>query len=36
MPRKSVFDMPFIKVYDCLVQKAERKGKPIEKIIKMQ
>ncbi len=27
MPRKSVFDMPFSKVYACLVQKAERKGR---------
>ena len=27
MPRQSVFDMPFLKVYNCLVQKAERKGR---------
>ena len=27
MPRQSVFDMPFSKVYDCLVSKAERKGR---------
>ena len=27
MPRQSVFDMPFAKVYDCLIQKAERKGR---------
>ena len=27
MPRQSVFDMPFSKVYDCLVAKAERKGR---------
>ena len=27
MPRQSVFDMPFSKVYDCLIQKAERKGR---------
>lgn len=27
MPRQSVFDMPFSKVYSCLVQKAERKGR---------
>ncbi len=26
MPRQSVFDMPYSKVYDCLVAKAERKG----------
>lgn len=27
MPRQSVFDMPYSKVYDCLVAKAERKGR---------
>lgn len=27
MSRQSVFDMPFSKVYDCLIQKAERKGR---------
>ena len=27
MPRQSVFDMSFSKVYDCLIQKAERKGR---------
>ena len=27
MSRQSVFDMPFTKVYSCLVQKAERKGR---------
>ena len=27
MPRQSVFDMSFSKVYDCLVAKAERKGR---------
>ena len=27
MPRQSVFDMPYAKVYDCLVAKAERKGR---------
>ena len=27
MHRQSVFDMPFTKVYSCLVQKAERKGR---------
>ena len=27
MPRQSVFDMPYSKVYDCLVTKAERKGR---------
>ena len=27
MPKQSVFDMPLTKVYPCLVQKAERKGR---------
>ena len=27
MPRQSVFDMPFSKLYECLVRKAERKGR---------
>ncbi len=27
MPRQSVFDMPYSKVYGCLVAKAERKGR---------
>ena len=27
MPRQSVFDMPYSKVYNCLVAKAERKGR---------
>lgn len=27
MARKSVFDMPYAKVYGCLVPKAERKGR---------
>ena len=27
MPRQSVFDIPYSKVYDCLVAKAERKGR---------
>ena len=27
MPRQSVFDMPYSKVSDCLVAKAERKGR---------
>lgn len=27
MPRQSVFDMPFSKVYGCFVAKAERKGR---------
>ena len=35
MPRKSVFDMPFVKVYDCLVQKAERKGRTKEEVDKV-
>ena len=32
MPRQSVFDMPYSKVYDCLVQKAERKGRAREEV----
>ena len=32
MPRQSVFDMPFDKVYNCLVQKAERKGRAKEEV----
>ena len=32
MPRLSVFDMPYAKVYDCLVQKAERKGRTREEV----
>ena len=27
MPRQSVFDMPYSKVYGCLAAKAERKGR---------
>ena len=27
MPRQTVFEMPYSKVYDCLVAKAERKGR---------
>ena len=27
MPRTSIFDMPFPKVYDAMVKKAERKGR---------
>ena len=27
MPRKSIFDMPFSKVYEALVKKAEKKGR---------
>ena len=26
MPRQQIYDMPFGKVYDCLIAKAERKG----------
>ena len=32
MPRQSVFDMPYTKVYDCLVQKAERKDRTKEEV----
>ena len=32
MPRQSVFDMPYAKVYDCLAAKAERKGRTREEV----
>ena len=32
MPRQSVFDMAFSKVYPMLVQKAERKGRTREEV----
>ena len=32
MPRQSVFDMSFDTVYNCLVQKAERKGRTKEEV----
>ncbi|MBQ6960566.1 MAG: DUF2200 domain-containing protein [Clostridia bacterium] len=32
MPRQSVFDMPYAKIYDCLAQKAERKGRTREEV----
>ena len=32
MPRQSVFDMPFDKVYSALVAKAERKGRTKEEV----
>ena len=32
MPRQDVFEMPFEKVYQCLVQKAERKGRAQEEV----
>ena len=32
MPRQSVFDMPYTKVYDCLAAKAERKGRTREEV----
>ena len=37
MARQSVFEMPFEKVYQCLVQKAERKGRTqaeVDQVIK--
>lgn len=37
MPGQSVFEMPFEKVYQCLVQKAERKGRTqaeVDQVIK--
>ena len=32
MPRQSVFDMPYAKVYDCLAAKAERKCRTREEV----
>ena len=32
MPRQDVFEIPFEKVYQCLVQKAERKGRTQEEV----
>ena len=32
MPRQTVFEMPFQKVYSLLVQKAERKGRTKEEV----
>ena len=32
MPGRSVFDMPFARVYACLVQKAIRKGRTKEEV----
>ena len=32
VPRQSVFDMMFSKVYGCLVQKAERKGRTLDEV----
>ena len=32
VPRQSVFDMMFSKVYGCLVQKAERKGRTVDEV----
>ncbi len=32
MSRQDVFEMPFEKVYQCLVQKAERKGRTQEEV----
>lgn len=39
MARQDVFEMPFEKVYQCLVQKAERKGRTqeeVDQVIKWQ
>ena len=33
MSRQDVFEMPFEKVYQCLVQKAERKGRSREEVV---
>ena len=35
MPKKSVFEMPFAKVYQCLIQKAERKGRTKEEVVQV-
>ena len=32
MPRQSIFDMPFSKVYTCLIQKAARKGRTRDEV----
>ena len=32
MPRQQIYDMPFGKVYDCLIAKAERKGRTIDEV----
>ena len=32
MARQSVFEMPFEKVYQCIVQKAEKKGRTQEEV----
>ena len=32
MPKQSVFDMSYAKVYDCLAAKAERKGRTREEV----
>ena len=32
MPKQSVFDMPYAKVYDCLAAKAERKCRTREEV----
>ena len=35
MPRQQIYDMPFGKVYDCLVAKAERKGHARDEVDKL-
>ena len=32
MPRQQIYDMPFAKVYDCLIAKAERKGRTRDEV----
>ena len=32
MPRQQIYDMPFGKVYDCLIAKAERKGRTRDEV----
>ena len=32
MPRQQIYDMPCGKVYDCLIAKAERKGRTRDEV----
>ena len=35
MPRQQIYDMPFGKVYDCLLAKAERKGRTRDEVYEL-
>ena len=35
MPRQQIYDMPFGKIYDCLIAKAERKGRTRDEVDKL-